>query len=188
VLWNLLRGSHGPRGMRPLQTISTGSRQLELHRPLLGVRRDELREYLRSRRIRWREDASNLRPIAIRNRLRHEAIPLLGDLAGRDIVPALARAAEAGSEATEILDWALARAAVRDPRGRLHLPALRELPAALQSAAVHRFLEEAGVPDLDRATVRRCLGLLDPAGPSAVNLPGARQLRRRAARLFVDSD
>jgi hypothetical protein len=34
--------------------------------------------------------------------------------------------------------------------------------------------------------VARGLGLLDPAAPSSVNLPGGRVLRRRAGRLRID--
>jgi tRNA(Ile)-lysidine synthetase-like protein len=42
VLWNLLRGSHGLKGMREEQTISVGGTKLRLSRPLLGLRRAEL--------------------------------------------------------------------------------------------------------------------------------------------------
>ena len=186
VLWNLLRGSHGPKGMAVIQSIDVGRRRLELHRPLLGYRRAELREFLRSRRIRWREDATNAEPHTPRNRLRHEALPLLAEIAGRDVAPQLARAAQAGADAEAILDWALERARVVDPRGRLHLPALRALPPALRQAAIHRYLAGLGVPDLSRATVLRCLALIDPGTPPVVNLPGDRRLRRRAGRMWVE--
>ncbi len=185
VLWNLLRGSHGVRGMAAVRTMVVAGRRLEVCRPLLGWRREELRQFLRDRRLAWREDASNLAPDTPRNRLRHEALPLLCALAGRDVVPALARAAAAGADHAAILDWALARARVRDPQGRLHLPALRRLPPALQRAALHRYLSDLRVPDLDQAAVARCHGLLEPGGPPAVALPGGRRLRRRAGRLFL---
>ncbi len=151
-----------------------------LHFPLLHRRRDDLRAYLRENQIRWREDASNAEPFTARNRLRRDALPLLAEIAGRDIIPALARAAEAGADAGTILTWALDQAALTDPRGRLHLPALRKLPPALQRAAIHRFLSESGVPDLDHAAVRRCLTLLAPDGPPSINLPGNHRLRRPA--------
>lgn len=186
VLWNLLRGSHGLRGMKVIHTIQIGRQHLEIHRPLLNRRRENLRAYLRENQLRWREDASNAEPFTARNRLRLEALPLLAEIAGRDIIPALARSAEAGTDAAEILNWALDQAALTDPQDRLHLPALRKLPAALQRAAVHRFLSESGIPGLDHATIQRCLKLFDPKGPPSINLPGDHRFRRRAGRLFVD--
>lgn len=186
VLWNLLRGSHGPSGMSTAQEIRIAGRRLDLHRPLLGLRRAELRDYLRRHHIRWREDASNAEPFTARNRLRNETLPLLAKIAGRDVIPALARSTTGATDAVEILDWALDQARPTDPQGRLHLPALRKLPPALQRAAIHRFLTDAGTPGLDHATIGRCLDLLKPDGPPATNLPGGSHLRRRAGRLFVD--
>jgi len=74
---------------------------------------------------------------------------------------------------------------VRDPQGRLHLPALRALPAALQRAAIHRYLGEHGIAGLDRDLLDRALALLDPANPAVLNLPGGHHLRRRAGRMEV---
>jgi len=185
ALWNLLRGSHGVKSIRPEQTIRANGRTLTLIRPLLGLRRTELRAYLTGRGLAWREDATNAEGIAIRNRLRLEALPLLEDIAGRDIVPALLRAADASLDQEAIAAWALDRANVRDPQGRLHLPALRALPAALQRAAIHRYLSEHGIAGLDRDLLDRAIALLDLEGPSRINLPGGRQLRRSEGRLFI---
>jgi len=186
ALWNLLRGSHGVKSIRPEQTILANGRALELIRPLLDVRRNELRDYLTKRGIAWREDATNAKGIAIRNRLRLEALPLLEDIAGRDIVPALLRATDASLAQEAITAWALEQANVCDPQGRLHLPALRALPGAMQRAAIHRYLSAHEVVNLDRELLDRALALLNPNGPSVLNLPGGRYLRRRAGRCFVE--
>ena len=186
VLWNLLRGSHGLKGMQPVQRITVpegGS--LELFRPLLGVRRQELRAWLTARGVPWREDASNGEAVAARNRLRLEALPLLREIAGRDVTPLLVRAVQADDDAREIAAWALARARVLDPQGRLHLPALRTLPAALQRVAVASYLQDQEVPGVSRELLDRALELLEPAGPAKLNLPGGAWLRRRAGRLAV---
>jgi tRNA(Ile)-lysidine synthase len=187
VLWNLLRGSHGLKGMRVAQSIVTATgTPLDLFRPLLGQRRSDLRAWLTARGLRWREDASNGEAVAARNRLRNEAIPLLAEIAGRDISPMLARAAATAEETQEILAWALAQARLCDPQGRLHLPAMRLLPVPLQRAAMARFLKEQAVAEVDRALVGRAIGLLEIAGPAMVNLPGGGRLRRREARIFVE--
>jgi len=187
VLWNLLRGSHGLKGMHPHQPITTTSgTRLELHRPLLDLRRSDLRAWLLARKLRWREDASNAEATVVRNRLRLEALPLLSAITGRDASAMLARATTAAAEQRQILDWALDHAHVLDPQGRLHLPALRLLPSPLQQAALTRFLQAQGVPKIDRSLVERSMSLLDPSAPPSVNLPGGSRLRRREARLFVE--
>lgn len=186
VLWNLLRGSHGLKGMQAVQRISVPEGGfLELFRPLLGVRRQQLRDWLVDRGLAWREDASNGEAVAARNRLRLEALPLLREIAGRDVTPLLVRAVQADDDAREIEAWALARARVLDPQGRLHLPTLRDLPAGLQRVALARYLQEQQVPGVSRELLDRALELLDPAGPAKLNLPGGAWLRRRAGRLAV---
>jgi len=186
VLWNLLRGSRGLSGMKEVQTLAMSGRPMECIRPLLGKRRSELRTWLESKGHAWREDASNREPFAARNRLRHEVLPLLSEIARRDATESLVRAAAATLEARTIESWAVKQAAVLDPQGRLHLPNLRSLPPAVQSACVYDFLRSSAVPDLSRELVARCMSLLDPAAPPAVNLPDGFILRRRAGRLLLE--
>lgn len=187
VLWNFLRGSKGFKGMRAEQKlwIEPGV-MLELSRPLLGVRRLDLVEWLESRRFSWREDASNLEPVAVRNRLRNEVFPLLAEIAKRDVVPAFVRGVADAEDAEVLETWALDQAKVMDPQGRLHLPVLRALPFALQRLALLRFLREHGIRSLDRNLVERALDLLDVKNPAVINLPGGGSLRRRAGRLWVE--
>lgn len=186
VLWNLLRGSHGAKGMRENQSLTVGGRKLELIRPLLDVRRETLRSWLLAGKRRWREDATNAEDIATRNRLRNEAFPLLSDITGRDIAPALCRAAESGEDEEAIARWALETARVTDPAGRLHVPVLKTLPPALQRAALFHFLKEHEVPDLGREALERARALLDPANGPAITLAGGRRLRRKEGRIFLD--
>nr|WP_226895550.1 tRNA lysidine(34) synthetase TilS [Luteolibacter marinus] len=185
LLWNLLRGSRGLAGMRASQTIGCDGRRIEFMRPLLSLRRQELRDWLAARKIAWREDASNALPVAVRNRLRNEALPLLAEIARRDVTESLLRAAEASADQRAIERWAVAQAGVRDPQGRLHVPKLRSLPPELQAACVHDYLMDAGVTGLSRDLIGRCTLLLADGSPPAVNLPGGKCLRRKAGRMFV---
>ncbi|MEO5712394.1 MAG: tRNA lysidine(34) synthetase TilS [Luteolibacter sp.] len=187
VLWNLLRGSHGLKGMRALQNFTTGSgAKLEFHRPLLAMRRADLIGWLISAKFKWREDASNAEPVALRNRLRNEALPLLAEISGRDPAAAICRALAATGEIESLENWALQQADVLDPQGRLHLGALRKLPQGLQCAALRKFLMENGTASPDRALVESSLSLLDVKNPAAINLPGGMRLRRSAGRLWLD--
>ncbi|HEY5976038.1 MAG TPA: tRNA lysidine(34) synthetase TilS, partial [Geobacteraceae bacterium] len=73
LLMRLLRGAGGSglAGMRP------GSADGQLVRPLLACSRAEIEAYLRGRGLTWREDSSNRDLNFLRNRVRHELLPLL---------------------------------------------------------------------------------------------------------------
>lgn len=185
VLWNLLRGSHGIKGMEPVKVLRVGRIALEIHRPLLDTRRAALVAWLRGNRVKWREDATNAEPFAIRNRLRHEAIPLLDAIAGRDAVASLVSLARDARDVRELVDWAVGQANALDPAGRIHLPALRALPEALCRAVMAGYLADHGV-EITRDRVSRCLAVADVDGPRAANLPGGRVMRRRAGRMWID--
>lgn len=74
----LLRGagSDGLAGMR-WSNRSPVDAQVTLVRPLLEVSKAVLQEFARSEGIRWREDATNRSTDLLRNRVRHELLPLL---------------------------------------------------------------------------------------------------------------
>lgn len=185
VLWNLLRGGRGARGMAERQSIRMAGRELEVIRPLLGVRRAELREWLAAEKIGWREDETNAQPVAARNRLRNEIFPRLEEIAGRDVVAALGKAAAADAGLREVEAWAVAHGGALT-EGGLDARKLRELPAALQGACVRELLRREAVPDVGREVVDRVLAMLEAGGPAAVNVPGGRRVRRRQGRLWVE--
>jgi hypothetical protein len=112
---------------------------------------------------------------------------LLAEISQRDAVAMLCRAAAADSALREITAWAVEQAAAVDPQGRLHVPALRLLPEALQAAVVADYLAIHGAAGIGKNAVERCLGMLAEGGPAAVDLPGGLRLRRRAGRLFFDA-
>ena len=91
VLLRILRGT-GPRGLaaiRPSRSLRRGSK-IRLVRPLLVFRRERLRDWLTRWGQTWREDPTN-ESGNVRARLRHMAMPVLRECAGRDPVPLLAR-------------------------------------------------------------------------------------------------
>jgi tRNA(Ile)-lysidine synthase len=77
VLLKFLRGA-GTRGLAAIYPIITGSdARARIIRPLLCISRDEVESYLSSVGQTWREDESNLDRRFLRNRVRHELLPLL---------------------------------------------------------------------------------------------------------------
>ncbi len=71
VIARLLRGT-GPTGLAGIYPVVG-----VVVRPLLGVRRGAVREYLKSCGQTWREDASNRDATRLRARIRHTLLPLL---------------------------------------------------------------------------------------------------------------
>jgi tRNA(Ile)-lysidine synthase len=72
VLMRLLRGS----GMTGLAGMPWRNGRGYI-RPLLDITRAEIESYLAERRLTWREDTSNADTAFLRNRIRHELLPLL---------------------------------------------------------------------------------------------------------------
>lgn len=79
VLGHILRGTGlaGLGGIHPTSSPLTGSPQGTVIRPLLEIRRAELRAYLKARRQTWREDVTNRDETRFRVRVRRRLIPLL---------------------------------------------------------------------------------------------------------------
>jgi len=98
VLAHALRGS-GLAGLRGIHPV-TGC----VVRPLLGVRRAELRAYLKLHAQKWREDASNQDTTKNRARIRKTLIPLLEKSFQPKVVAHLAGLAESAREDEEFLN------------------------------------------------------------------------------------
>ena len=81
VLMRILRGT----GVRGLAGIAPEQREKRLVRPLLGITRAEIEDYLNSIQQPWRTDSTNLDLSHTRNRVRHVLLPLLG----KDFNPAI---------------------------------------------------------------------------------------------------
>lgn len=187
VLCNLLRGT-GPDGM-------SGMKPGPEH-PLLALRRSETRAVCKDAGLRWVEDPSNDDPRHLRNRVRHELLPMCADLAGRDPVPLLARLAELAAADSELLGD-LAGEIVPDPTVAADLA---RAPGPLAGRAVRTWLRAIGAtPDsggraaaargADRqppslAEVRRVLAVA--AGDAVgTELAGGWRVRRSGGRLFA---
>jgi tRNA(Ile)-lysidine synthase len=74
-------------------------------RPLLEVRRAELRTYLRAKKQKWREDATNRDTARTRARIRKKLIPLLEKEFQSGVVAHLGSLAEFAREDEAFLEW-----------------------------------------------------------------------------------
>ena len=72
VLYRFVRGA-GTAGLSGIRPVTSAG----IVRPLLGLRRDEIRTWLRNRNIQWQEDRSNQDQDFVRNRIRLRLMPEL---------------------------------------------------------------------------------------------------------------
>lgn len=143
LLLRLLGGGRlaGMRATRPLGRV-------ELVRPLLGVWRREARAVLREQGVGWREDPTNVDRRFLRNRIRHDLLPLLeGHIPG--VRRRLRDAAEWLAEEDALLDRLAREAEARVLRLGAGVVALRRAalqaePPALQRRLVRRAVRRAG--------------------------------------------
>jgi len=190
ILMNFFRGAGGAglKGMRAASIQQVGRSRLELLRPLLEVTREEITAYAVARGLLFRDDASNESGDCLRNRVRHELLPAIDRVFGRNTRAAVRRAAEI-ADAEEAWLAALAdklRAEAADGEG-LSTKCLLEIPPAAQRRVLLGWLRAQGVPDTGFDLVESLRGLLLPGSPTAkLNLPGGTHARRRAGRLFID--
>jgi len=103
ILQRILRGTGlgGLAGMRRARPLGPA---VTLLRPLLGVRREEIRVYLRSVGQPWREDSSNARTEATRNWLRHELLPRVEQHVSPAAPAAILRLGQLAAEAQAIIE------------------------------------------------------------------------------------
>lgn len=174
MLMRLARGS-GAGGLaapRPVQTMPDGRVHL---RPMLGLKHSELTAALQAARIPWREDASNRSADYLRNRVRHQVLPVWEETAGRDAVAGAALSRSLLEDDDAALDaWAMQLVAGM-PAGRLWLRKLEDVPRAVVRRILHRWLtEQEGAGDLSRqafeqllAAVQRGASTRHSIGPQA---------------------
>jgi tRNA(Ile)-lysidine synthase len=184
-LFNFLRGSGiaGLSGMKPRSKRNIDGTELELLRPLLQIPKAELLAYLKARKIRFREDATNSVAEASRNKLRLKALPLIEELLGPSFKGSIVRNARLLADEEELLSSLASPIALQE---KLPAKILRELHPALRRRVLHAWLKNQGVEEPGFAEVERVASLLDPKGPAKVNLPANRHARRRAGVLFIE--
>lgn len=173
VLMRLLRGS-SPRGLGAM-AMQARVRGVNVCRPLLKVRREDLRQWLVSIGQDWREDSSNAKPIYARNRIRQW-------LASReDLTDSLSELADAMRH----LRLELLRQAPRLPN-TFELSRLWDLPRPVAAEACRLWLIQAGCPAemiLPRTLDQLLLMANDLATAPRQDFPGQVQVIRRQGML-----
>jgi tRNA(Ile)-lysidine synthase len=191
VLLRVLRGA-GAESLAGIRPVNDGW----VVRPLIEVTREEVRQWLRSEGLEWREDASNADICYDRNRIRHELLPLLRREWNPAVEEALARLAGAfardeewWAQQTEVV-W---REAARRCRWGVILDtkALGRAHPALQVRVLKKACAEAAgvAPRIEGEHLETLLALVrQRAGAGKASLPGVRAWRSFGQVLIHPAD
>jgi len=133
VLFRFLRGS-GLAGLAGIAPAANG-----IIRPLIDTTRTEIEQYLRSRNIPWREDATNLDLTFARNRIRHELLPQLARDWNPKITNALANLADLAHEEEK---W-VGQVPDLSSSVELQFSSLTTIPRALARRQIRRAIANA---------------------------------------------
>ncbi len=172
VLMHLMRGSglEGLTGMRR-ETVQGGMRIL---RPLLKVPRSLLQEALEEAGAVWQEDETNAEDTYLRNRVRHELLPLMERLqkgAGAHIADCALRLQEDADLISSLSEKALQPGATC-----LSLEALGGMPRGMKARLLRKAFENAAGEMQERSLpdrhTRALLKLLSEPAGSRLQLPG----------------
>jgi tRNA(Ile)-lysidine synthase len=180
VLAHILRGTgiSGLRGIHPEAGI--------VFRPLLGIRRSQLRRYLKILGQDWREDATNRDTKRTRARIRQKLLPLLEKQFNVGVVEHLCQLAALAGEDEKFLEahvykWLKKWSKQTSTEAIVDLSALRQLPRAQQTRALRMIVDGAKsrAGQLGREHVEALIELAEAQeSGKRIQLPGGVEVRR----------
>ena len=193
VLHRIVRGTGiaGLIGIPPARPLGP---RVTLIRPLLQLRRQEVRTFLQALGQDARQDMSNYDTLFTRNRLRHEVIPYLRQHINPQIHDALVRLAALAAEAQGVIDnqverW-MRRASIRRDAHAVsaNLSVLRRAPRYILCEMFRRLWSEQSWPlqEFGQADWAQLADLVHATKKlQGWNLPGGITVRRSRDRLTI---
>jgi len=173
VLMHLVRGT-GLKGLGGIAPVNG-----RLIRPMLNITRQQVENFLAEYHIAHIEDSSNAGDAFLRNRIRHQVMPLL-----QAENPRLAENMSAMAQRLRRDEEALAQLA--DYAELPDVTRLKTLAPAVRSRMLDRFLKENGVREPEAQHIALAESLVFSPKPSAVaEFPGGVTLCRNYDRLEV---
>ena len=182
ILMHLIRGT-GTRGLRGLQPstkwqLRQNGNSLTIIRPLLQISRQETADYCHSHKLRPRLDASNLSLSPLRNRMRHQLLPLLKSYNPR-VAEALLRSAQIATDDLAFLDEESARlwdkiAQEQEDIIILDKERFLELPSAVKRHLLRVAIEKllGTVKDIETRHIEEIMAALTKPAGKRISLPG----------------
>ena len=191
IIMRLLRGS-GPKGLSGIPPCRGGV----FIRPLIELRRADIRSYLCSRNLKYFVDSSNLQPGYLRNKIRLELMPVLEKYQPR-LAERLSRMAEILGDESRYLDlvarsW-LGEESRQGAEGLLLLPLLPflKLPPAIRNRVAREAINKVkgNLRRISHKHIRAINALAEAAEPQGIlNLPDGLAVRKRYGSLVFSSE
>ena len=179
ILMHLIRGT-GTRGLRGLQPSSrwqSSGNSLTIIRPLLPISREETASYCRKHKLMPRLDASNLSLSPLRNRIRHQLLPLLKSY-NPQVAEALLRTARIATDDLAFLDKESAQLwgeIARKQESTIILDKARflELPSALKRHLLRTSIEKllGNIMDIETRHIEQMMAALTKPAGKRISLP-----------------
>jgi len=192
ILMHLIRGT-GTRGLRGLQPKQNRN-SLTIIRPLLPVSRQETADYCHHHQLMPRVDASNLSLSPLRNRIRHQLLPLLHSY-NPGVREALLRTARIASDDLAFLDkeigqlWGKVACQVENTvildKGRF-----LGLPSALKRHLLRTSIERllGNLMDIETRHIEEIMDALTKPAGKRLSLPGGLIFSIEYDRYLIGAD
>lgn len=180
ILMHLIRGTgtSGLRGLQPSNMWQSAQNSLTIIRPLLEVSRQETADYCHHHQLMPRIDASNLSLSPLRNRIRHQLLPLLESYNPR-VAEALLRTGRIASDDLAFIDKEIGRlwgeiGQKQENTIILDKERFLELPSALKRNLLRTSIEKllGNVKDIEARHIEQIMDALTKPAGKRLSLPG----------------
>lgn len=194
VLFRLARGTglKGLCGMQPSMKRQYGREVLKVVRPLLGVSKQELLDFLAEQGIGYCEDETNQEMDYTRNRIRQEILPALGDGVNSAVVRHIAQTAGQAALAESFIQEQVKQSYDRTVKntgqglaidlvqfGKEHLLLQQEV---LRTALM---VQSGSARDISREHIEALLRLAAGSGSGSISLPYGCEARRTYGWIYL---
>ncbi|HSH18164.1 MAG TPA: tRNA lysidine(34) synthetase TilS [Candidatus Saccharimonadales bacterium] len=145
AILNLIRGG-SRKGMAALRDTAL------VRRPLLNVRKIDIRDYAARYELRWHEDSTNKDTKYLRNHVRHALVPRIDNRSLDELYARISRLQILNQEIDRLLAGLMAEYVVNHT---LDLRAFRQLPHAIAREVMATWLRTEGITILDKKMLER---------------------------------
>ncbi len=189
LLMRLLRGAglEGLSGIPPVRP----SGELTYIRPLIECTRDQIGAFAQAHNLSWREDPTNYDTTIVRNKIRHELIPILKEYNPK-VLEALGRTARLLAQAAHVLErqaeQALPTLITSESAHELalDLKGLVAMPEYLQALVLRRAIARVNpLCEPEAVHIEALLRWLSRRGTGELHLPAGVRVLRRHTQLII---